>query len=41
MDLRETVYEHRRWIELAQDYVQWQALILAVLNLLRILLPEM
>jgi len=28
------------WIELAQDRVQWQALVLAVLNL-RVLLPEL
>jgi hypothetical protein len=28
-----------RWIELAQDRVQWQVLILAVLKLL-VLLPE-
>jgi hypothetical protein len=34
-ELRKTVM----WIELAQDRVQWQALVLAVLNL-RVLLPE-
>jgi hypothetical protein len=28
-----------KWIELAQDHVQWQALVLAVLTL-RVLLPE-
>ena len=28
-----------RWMELAQDRVQWQASVLAVLNLL-VLLPE-
>jgi hypothetical protein len=33
MDLREMGCEDGRWIELAQDRVQWQALILAVLNL--------
>ena len=35
MDLREIGYEDGRWMELAQDRVQWQA----VLNLL-VLLPE-
>ena len=39
MDLREIDCEDGRWIELAQDRVQWQALVLAVLNLL-VLLPE-
>ena len=39
MDLREIGCEDGRWIELAQDRVQWQALVLAVLNLL-VLLPE-
>jgi hypothetical protein len=33
IDLRETGYEDGRWMELAQNCVQWQALILAVLNL--------
>jgi hypothetical protein len=28
-----------RWIELAQDHVQWRALVLTVLNL-QVLLPE-
>jgi hypothetical protein len=28
-----------RWMDLAQDRVQWRALVLAVLNL-RVLLPE-
>jgi hypothetical protein len=32
-------YEDGRWMELAEDRVQWQALLLAVLNLL-VLLPE-
>jgi hypothetical protein len=39
MDLRETGCEDGRWMELAQDRVQWQALVLAVLNL-PVLLPE-
>jgi hypothetical protein len=33
MDVKETGYEDGRWIELAQDCVQKQALISAVLNL--------
>jgi hypothetical protein len=32
-------YESLRWIELAQDHVQWQALVLAVWNL-GVLLPD-
>jgi len=39
MDLREIGCEDGRWMELAQDCVQWQALVLAVLSLL-VLLPE-
>ena len=39
MDLREIGCEDGRWMELAQDHVQWQALVLAVLRLL-VLLPE-
>jgi hypothetical protein len=39
MDLREIGCGDGRWIELAQDRVQWRALVLAVLNL-RVLLPE-
>jgi hypothetical protein len=39
MDLREMGCEDGRWMELAQDRVQWRALLLAVLNL-RVLLPE-
>ena len=39
MDVREIGCEDGRWMELAQDRVQWQALVLAVLNLL-VLLPE-
>jgi len=39
MDLREMGCEDRRWMELAQDRVQWQALVLTVLNRL-VLLPE-
>jgi hypothetical protein len=31
--LREIYYEDR-WIDLTQDFVQWQALVLAVVNLL-------
>jgi hypothetical protein len=39
MDLREMGCEDGRWMELAQDHVQWWTLVLAVLNL-QILLPE-
>jgi hypothetical protein len=39
MELRKTCYEDGRWMELAQDHVQWRALVLAALNL-RVLLPE-
>jgi hypothetical protein len=39
MDLREMGCEDGRWMELAQDRVQWRALLLVVLNL-RVLLPE-
>jgi len=39
-DLREIGCEDGRWMELAQDRVQWQALVLTVLNLL-VLLPEL
>jgi hypothetical protein len=39
MHLKEIGSEDGRWIELAQDRVQWQALVLAVLNF-RVLLPE-
>jgi hypothetical protein len=39
VDLREICCEDGRWMELAQDPVQWQALVLAVLNL-RVLLPD-
>jgi len=38
MDLREIGCEDGRWMELAQDCVQWWALVLAVLNL-EVLLP--
>jgi hypothetical protein len=38
-DLRETACENVRWMELAQDRVQWRALVLAVLNL-GVLLPQ-
>jgi hypothetical protein len=37
MDLIEMGCEDGRWMELAQDRVQWQALVLAVLNLLVLL----
>jgi hypothetical protein len=33
MDLRETVCEDERWIELAEDRVQWWALLIGELNL--------
>jgi hypothetical protein len=36
---RETGCEDGRWMELAQDRVQWRALVLALLNL-RVLLQE-
>jgi hypothetical protein len=38
-DLREIGSEDGRWMELAQDHVQWRALVLAVLNL-GVLLPQ-
>jgi hypothetical protein len=38
-EFRGTGYEGGRWIELAQDRVQWRALLLAVLSL-RVLLRE-
>jgi hypothetical protein len=40
MDLEEICCEDGRWMELAQDCVQWQALVLAVLNL-QVLLPQL
>jgi len=39
MDFWEIGCEDGRWIELAQDRVQWGALVSAVLNLL-VVLPE-
>jgi hypothetical protein len=39
MDLREIGCEDGRWMELDQDRVQWQALVLAVLNL-GVLIPQ-
>jgi hypothetical protein len=39
MDLRETGCEDVSWMELAEDRVQWRALVLVVLNL-GVLLPE-
>jgi hypothetical protein len=38
MELRETGCEDGRWIELAQDCVEWWAMVLAVFNL-SVLLP--
>ena len=40
MDLREIGCEDGRWMELAQDRVQWWALSLAVLNRC-VMLPEL
>jgi len=40
MDLRNMGCEDGRWMELAQDRVQWQVLVFAVLNL-RVLIPEL
>jgi hypothetical protein len=39
MDVTGIVYEDGRYMEVAQDRVQWRALVLAVLNL-RVLLPD-
>jgi hypothetical protein len=39
LGLREIGCEDGRWMELAQDRVQWRAFVLAVLNL-RVLMPE-
>jgi hypothetical protein len=39
MYLRKAGCEDGKWVELAQDHVQWRALVLAVLKL-RVLLPE-
>jgi hypothetical protein len=39
LDVSEICCEDGRWMELAQDCVQWPALVLAVLNL-QVLLPE-
>jgi hypothetical protein len=39
IDLREIGREGGRWMKLAQDCVQWGALVLAALSL-RVLLPE-
>jgi len=39
MDLMEIGCEDGRWMELAQDRVQWWDLVLAMLKL-RVLLPE-
>jgi uncharacterized integral membrane protein len=38
MGLREISFEDGSWMELAQDRVQWQALVLAVLKFLVLLL---
>jgi hypothetical protein len=32
MDLKEICYEDGRWMEMAEDRVQWRGLVLAVLN---------
>jgi len=40
VDRREIRGEVGRWMELAQDRVQWRALALVVLNL-RVLLPDL
>jgi hypothetical protein len=40
MDLMEIGCEDGRWMELAQDRVQWRASALAVLNF-RVLLPQL
>jgi hypothetical protein len=37
MDLSEIGCEDVRWMELDQDHVQWQALVLVVLNLMVLL----
>jgi hypothetical protein len=39
MDLNETGFDNEMWMKLAQDHVQWQTLLLAVLNL-QVLLSE-
>ena len=39
MDFKEIGCVDERWMELAQDRVQWQALVLAVLNFV-VLLPD-
>jgi hypothetical protein len=39
MDLREVGFEDERWMELTQDHVEWQAVVLAALNL-QVLLSE-
>jgi hypothetical protein len=39
MEVKEMGCEVERWMELAQDHVQWQPLVLVVLNL-HILLPQ-
>jgi hypothetical protein len=39
MDLSKIDYEEGKWMTLAQDHVQWRALVLAALNL-RVLVPE-
>jgi hypothetical protein len=33
IDLREVAYKDGRWMEMAQDHVQWQTLVLVVMNL--------
>jgi hypothetical protein len=38
MDLRETGFQHVKWMEVAQDFVKWWTLEIKVLNL-RLLQP--
>jgi hypothetical protein len=39
MDLKKIICRNGRRMELAEDHIQWQALVLTVLNL-QVLLPE-
>jgi hypothetical protein len=41
MDLGETEWDGRDWIELAQDRDQWKALVNTVMNLLTYLCTEL
>jgi hypothetical protein len=40
-NLRDVGFEDWRWFELAEDRVQWLALLLAVVVILGVLLPEL